>query len=129
LKLLSKKGIKEDKIALWFDDKKKNIEFITENDSDIDFMLFKQAAGTGWDCPRAHILIMFREINSNTFYIQTVGRILRMSEPDKKEDYKNSTLLRTGFLFTNYERNKVNAEWSGISPNKLPIYYAKKGRY
>ena len=28
---------------------------------DADFMLFKQAAGTGWDCLRAHILVMFRK--------------------------------------------------------------------
>jgi hypothetical protein len=31
-------------------------------------MLFKQAAGTGWDCPRAHVLVMYREINSASFY-------------------------------------------------------------
>lgn len=126
LELLSKKGIKDDKIALWFAEKQKNMEFITENDSEIEFMLFKQAAGTGWDCPRAHILVMFREISSDTFYIQTVGRILRMSEPDKKEDYKNSVLLRTGFLFTNYERNKVIAKWNEISPNKPEVYCAKR---
>lgn len=126
LELLSKKGIKEDKIALWFDGKQKNMEFITENDSDIDFMLFKQAAGTGWDCPRAHILVMFREIKSDTFYTQTVGRILRMPEPHKKEDYKNSALLRIGFLFTNYERNKINAKWNELSPNKPEIHCVRR---
>lgn len=126
LELLSKKGIKEDKIALWFDQKKKNLEFITENDSEIDFMLFKQAAGTGWDCPRAHILVMFREITSEQFYIQTVGRILRMPEPNKKEDYKNASTLKTGFLFTNYQRNVVSARWGEISPNKMTTYYAHK---
>lgn len=126
LELLSKKGIKNDKVALWFADKQKNMEFITENDSEIEFLLFKQAAGTGWDCPRAHILVMFREITSDTFYIQTVGRILRMSEPNKKEHYKNSVLLRTGFLFTNYDRNKVNAKWNEISPNKAENLCSKR---
>jgi len=33
-----------------FDGKQKNMDFITHNESDVDFMLFKQAAGTGWDC-------------------------------------------------------------------------------
>lgn len=129
LSLLSKRGVKEDKIALWFDGKQKNMDYITDNDNAVQFMLFKQAAGTGWDCPRAHILVMFREINSDTFYVQTLGRILRMPEPYRKEDYKDSNLLRAGYLFTNYERNKVNAKWDEVSPNKLPIYYAyrKKG--
>lgn len=126
LNLLSKKGIKENKIALWFDGKQKNMDYISDDDNEVEYLLFKQAAGTGWDCPRAHILIMFREINSDTFYIQTVGRILRMPEPHKKEDYKNSAILRTGFLFTNYERNKVNAKWNEVSPNKLPVFYSKR---
>ncbi|MCX5713900.1 MAG: DEAD/DEAH box helicase family protein [Candidatus Omnitrophica bacterium] len=125
--LLIKKGIQEGKIAKWFDDHPRP-EFLEENDDEHEFLLFKLAAGTGWDCPRAHILVMFREINSDTFYIQTVGRILRMPEPNQKEDYKNYSLLRTGFLFTNYERNKVNAKWNEISPNKQEIYVAQKKR-
>lgn len=107
LDYLKSKKVREDEIALWFDGKQKNMEFITDNDSKINFMLFKQAAGTGWDCPRASVLVMFREISSPTFYTQTVGRILRMAEPDKKNDYKNSPNLRTGFLYTNYKRNEV----------------------
>lgn len=122
--LLSKKGVDSSKIAKWFDDHPRP-EFLEENDDEHEYLLFKQAAGTGWDCPRAHILVMFREINSDTFYIQTVGRILRMPEPNKKDDYKNSTLIRTGFLFTNYERNKVSAEWSAISPNKPEANFSK----
>ncbi len=104
---LRKKGIKDTRVAKWFDGRQENMDFITENDSDVDFMLFKQAAGTGWDCPRACVLVMFREIKKETFYTQTVGRILRMPEPQEKEDYKNNTLLRTGYLFTNYKREKV----------------------
>ena len=122
--LLSKKGVNSSRIAKWFDDHPRP-EFLEENDDENEFLLFKQAAGTGWDCPRAHILVMFREISSDTFYVQTVGRILRMPEPNRKDDYKNSTLIRTGFLFTNYERNKVSAEWGEISPNKPETKCAK----
>ena len=123
---LKKKKIDvERKVALWFDGKVKNMEFVTHNESDIDFMLFKQAAGTGWDCPRAHVLVMYREINSATFFTQTIGRILRMPEPNSKEDYKNSTLLRTGFLFTNYKRNEVNVPDQSTT-NKPFVYTAKK---
>src|SRR4051794_4801960 len=50
---------------------------------------------------------MFREIKSNNFYVQTIGRILRMPEPRLKEDYKNNPNLRLGYLYTNYRREKV----------------------
>lgn len=126
LDYLQKKKIDvECKVAMWFDGKQRNMEFITHNESDVDFMLFKQAAGTGWDCPRAHILVMFREINSASFYTQTIGRILRMPEPNAKDDYKNNPNLRTGFLFTNYKRNDVEIPDQGTK-NKPFIYNSKR---
>lgn len=125
LELLKKKGIEGNKIAKWLDNHPRP-DCLEENDDDHEYLLFKQAAGTGWDCPRAHILIMFREINSDTFYIQTVGRILRMPEPNEKEDYKESILLKTGYLYTNYDRNKVNAKWHELSTNKPDYYIAKR---
>jgi type III restriction enzyme len=108
LDFLRSRGVDiESKVALWFDKNKKNLDFISDNDDEIEFLLFKQAAGTGWDCPRAHVLVMFREITSSTFYAQTVGRILRMAEPHNKEDFKNTPDLRTGFLYTNYHRDEI----------------------
>lgn len=126
LDYLHKKKIDIDrKVALWFDGKQKNMDFITHNESDVDFMLFKQAAGTGWDCPRAHILVMFREINSASFYVQTIGRILRMAEPNLKDDYKNNPSLRTGYLYTNYKRDDVEIPDQGAK-NKPFIYTSKR---
>ncbi len=126
LDYLQKKKIDiERKVALWFDGKQKNMDFITHNESDVDFMLFKQAAGTGWDCPRAHILVMFREINSASFYVQTIGRILRMAEPNRKDDYKNNLNLRTGYLYTNYKRNDVEVP-DQSTKNKPFIYTSKR---
>jgi len=125
---LRKKGIKDTKIAKWFDGRQENMELVTENDDDTDFMLFKQAAGTGWDCPRACVLVMFREIKKEVFYTQTVGRILRMPEPQFKDDYKNNALLNSGYLFTNYKRNKVQIPDQSEN-NKADVYHAypKKG--
>lgn len=126
LDYLQKKKINIDRnVALWFDGKQKNMDFITHNESDVGFMLFKQAAGTGWDCPRAHILVMFREINSASFYVQTIGRILRMAEPNRKDDYKNNPNLRTGYLYTNYKRNDVEIPDQGTK-NKPFIYTSKR---
>ena len=119
---LAKKDIKSKQIAKWFDGKKENLPYIADNDSKVDYMLFKQAAGTGWDCPRASVLVMFREIKKETFYTQTVGRILRMAEPQAKEDYKNSPKLRTGYLYTNYKRSQV--ELPDLKKNEISSQYA-----
>lgn len=123
LKVLHKNGVDDNHIALWFDGKKKNMDFISDNDCEVNYMLFKEAAGTGWDCPRAQVLVMFREINSPTFKTQTIGRILRMPEPDKKEDYVNYPELRAGYLFTNYDKNEVSAaDWG--DKNKPAVFTA-----
>lgn len=124
---LAEQGIKDSQIAKWFDNKKENLDFISDNDNDVDFMLFKQAAGTGWDCPRAYVLVMFREIKSDKFYTQTIGRILRMPEPNLKEDYKNNPNLRIGYLFTNYRRNQVQVpdQENNNKPYTLHAYRKK----
>ena len=56
----------------------------------------KQAVATGWDCPRAHILVKLRENMDETFEIQTIGRIRRMPEA---KHYEND-LLDSCYLYT-----------------------------
>lgn len=69
-------------VAIWMSDAKKNIDNLTVNDGSPVFLLMKQAISTGWDCPRAKILVKLREGGSEDFQIQTIGRIRRM--PEKK---------------------------------------------
>lgn len=123
--LLRNKGIPDERISSWFDDKKPD-PYIAVNDRAIDFMLFKQAAGTGWDCPRAHVLVMFREIGSNTFYTQTLGRILRIPEP-KLIPPIHSALLKTGFVYTNYSRNQIGIP--DQSTTNKPFVYISTLKY
>lgn len=66
-------------IASWFSgDHPDNPEAIKQLDGQYAFLLFKQAIATGWDCPRAKILVKLREGGTERFNIQTVGRIRRM---------------------------------------------------
>jgi type III restriction enzyme len=51
---------------------KTNKDLIDIQNSPVEALIFKQAIATGWDCPRAQILVMFREIKTVTFEIQTV---------------------------------------------------------
>lgn len=122
---LLRRGVPENRIGAWLDNKPIKEEWrLTDNDSEIDFLLFKLAAGTGWDCPRAHVLVMFREVKSPVFQSQTLGRIVRMACFDEKLLYGHS-MLKTGYLYTTYERNTVAIEETSSGNNKQKVYSSK----
>lgn len=84
-------------VSIWMSDDKKNIpDNLTDNDGTPVFLLMKQAISTGWDCPRAKILVKLREGMSEQFEIQTVGRIRRM--PEAK--HYNDDLLDFCYVYT-----------------------------
>ena len=95
-------GVDPSRIAKWFDSVKKP-EGLENNNSPYDYLLFKMAAGTGWDCPRAQILVMYRDIQSDVFQTQTIGRIVRIPILNKQV----TTVFQTGYIYTNYSRKKV----------------------
>lgn len=120
---LSTKGITEDnqKLAIWLSEQKsETIKEIALNESPIEFLVFKQAIDTGWDCPRAQILVKFREIKSEVFEIQTVGRILRMPE---QKHYSDESLNKA-YVFTNLESFDVKNE--DYNPNIINHLRAKR---
>lgn len=90
------------KLAKWLSEKKININTLTEENSSSNFLLMKQAISTGWDCPRAKILVKLRENMSETFEIQTIGRIRRMP---RAKHYDNE-ILDLCFLYTFDEKYK-----------------------
>lgn len=69
-------------VAKWMSDTKEkiNLDGITDLSANPVFLLMKQAIATGWDCPRAKILVKLRENMSEDFEIQTIGRLRRMPE-------------------------------------------------
>ena len=67
-------------LAIWLSGEKENLDNITDNENMAEVLIFKQAIALGWDCPRAQVLVMLRDIKSEAFQVQTVGRILRMPE-------------------------------------------------
>ena len=82
--------------AVWLADRKDNLEGIVENNAKQVAVVIKQAVATGWDCPRAHILVKLRENMDERFEIQTIGRIRRMPEACHYED----DLLDSCYLYT-----------------------------
>ena len=69
-------------VNIWMSDNKHVCPDLINNYGSPGFLLMKQAISTGWDCPRAKILVKLREGGSEDFQIQTIGRIRRM--PEKK---------------------------------------------
>ena len=66
-------------------------------------LLFKQAIALGWDCPRAAVLLIYRDLKSITFTTQTVGRILRMPQ----QHFYNDDRLNYGYVYTNLSADMV----------------------
>ncbi len=146
-KFLAEKNITErkgksgnGKLAIWLaEEKSELIDWVSELDNEIEFLIFKQAIDTGWDCPRAHILVKFRETHSIPFEIQTVGRILRMPE---QKHYQNEILNR-GYIYTNLKSIEVKKEeynpniikhlravrTPDYKPIKLESYYKTRADY
>lgn len=135
-----KDGQGNGKLAIWLAEQKSElIDWIAEPSNEIEFLIFKQAIDTGWDCPRAHILVKFRETHNIVFEIQTVGRILRMPE---QRHYANEILNR-GYIYTNLRSIEVKKEEynpniikhlratriAGYKPIKLESYYKARADY
>ncbi len=97
--------VKNHRLAIWLSDSKSkvNLEDIEKPDNMVEVLLFKQAIALGWDCPRAAVLLIFREMKSTVFTIQTVGRILRMPEQKHYQD----ALLNQGYVFTNLSKDRI----------------------
>ena len=109
------------KLAIWLSGEHINKENVEKNNSEVEVLIFKQAIALGWDCPRAQILSLFREWHSPIFSIQTVGRIMRMPEPDKGH-YKND-ILNYGYVYTNLSDIEIKED---IARNYITVYTSKR---
>ncbi len=109
--------IENGKFAIWLSDEKENLDNISQNDNTVEVLMFKQAIALGWDCPRAHILVLFRNWQSINFSVQTLGRIMRMPEPEVGH-YANQ-ILNGGYVYTNMPRVDISED---VSDGYVSIY-------
>ncbi len=69
------------KLAVFLsDDKTANMKDIDSPASAVQILIYKQGVATGWDCPRAQILVGFRHITSKIFTKQNLGRFVRTTQ-------------------------------------------------
>ena len=92
------KTYEDGKLGIWLADQKRNYLNVQELDNEVEYLIIKQAIATGWDAPRAKILIKIRENMGEAFTIQTLGRIRRMPEPFK--GHYDVDVLDNAYLYT-----------------------------
>ena len=111
---------KNERLAIWLSEQHSDaLANIEKNDNKVEVLIFKQAIALGWDCPRACILVIFRESKSFTFTIQTIGRIMRMPELR----YYNEPELNKGFIFTNLSNIEITEDYA---KDYVTIYEGKR---
>lgn len=109
-------------LAIWLADKKENILDISNNENHVSILIMKQAISTGWDCPRAKILVKLRDNMNEDFEIQTIGRIRRMPQAT----HYDNILLDNCYLYTfdeKYEESVKNE--LGISAYDFKVIFLK----
>jgi type III restriction enzyme len=108
------------KLAIWLSEEKTDTLInIDKPDNEVEVLVFKQAIALGWDCPRAQILVIFRETKSFVFTIQTIGRIMRM--PELK--YYPIENLNKGYIYTNLSTIEIAEDYI---KDYVSIYEAKR---
>lgn len=114
-------------VSKWMSGDKKDLpDNLTENDGIPVFLLMKQAISTGWDCPRAKILVKLREGMSESFEIQTIGRLRRMPEA---RHYEND-LLDFCYVYTfddKFKAGMLDEERRAYIPKRLFLKDRCKG--
>ena len=93
---------------------KVDLKSISQNNSDIDVIIFKIGPATGWNIPRACMLVQLRNVSSDTLNVQTIGRIRRNPNPSFPDDelmkINPNSISKNYYVYSNYE--KKNREWS-----------------
>lgn len=94
---LAEIGQDDSQIATWLANEKINVTSIEKANSPVNYLLMKQAVSTGWDAPRAKILVKLRLNTEPNFTLQTIGRIRRM--PQQK--HYDNPILDNAFIYSN----------------------------
>ncbi len=111
-------SVKKGNLMIWTAEHHVRENDLTENTSKINALIFKQAISLGWDCPRAAILVGLRNLNADTFGIQTLGRIIRTPEG---RHYKEDPELNESYLYSGSNILEVMKE-NGMMPDTKQLH-------
>lgn len=107
--LVGELGVAPESVAIWTATEKEDATGQTVLSGELAssshrFLITKLAVSTGWDCPRAQVLVKLRSPSqSETLDAQTLGRIYRTTDPRewlRNDRYRNDLLLNSAFVYT-----------------------------
>lgn len=88
-----------------------NLRYISpseiQNDTEVRVVFFKTSLNTGWDCPRAEVMMSFRTAADFTYIAQLVGRMVRTPLARRIVDVE---LLNTVALYLPHYNSKALAK-------------------
>lgn len=87
VKYFSNEKIESSSLINKEENKKINLKEISKNDANCDVILFKIGPATGWNIPRACMLVQLRNVSSKNLSIQTLGRIKRFPNPSFEKNF------------------------------------------
>lgn len=77
-----------------------------QEDSSLRVVFFKLSLNTGWDCPRAEVIMSFRRALDYTRIAQLVGRLVR--NPLARHIYANDFLNSVALYLPHYDKKALN---------------------
>ncbi|EAC4332064.1 DEAD/DEAH box helicase, partial [Listeria monocytogenes] len=113
------KTYEDGKLGIWLSEQKRNVIDVNKLDNKVEYLIIKQAIATGWDAPRAKILVKIRENMGEQFTVQTLGRIRRMPQP--WIGHYNVDVLDNAYLYT-FDTDFLNgvfAQGAAVAPTPL----------
>ncbi len=78
-----------------------------QNDTWVRVLIAKDAISTGWDCPRAEVMISFRPANDKTYIAQLLGRMVRT--PLARRIPGNDRLNSVDCLLPKFDKETVDS--------------------
>jgi type III restriction enzyme len=97
-------------------------------DPDVRVVFFKAALNTGWDCPRAEVMMSFRPAKDDTLIAQLVGRMVRtpLARRVDSDEHLNTVALYLPH-YAEAGLKKVVDKLRSKDPNVLPPSDFEKG--
>ena len=77
-----------------------------EEDERVGVVFFKMSLSTGWDCPRAEVMMSFRRAQDHTYIAQLLGRMVRT--PLARRIEADASLNDVHLFLPHYDQEAVN---------------------
>jgi type III restriction enzyme len=90
-----------------------------QDDPHLRVVLFKEALTTGWDCPRAEVMLSFRTAKDYTYIAQLIGRMVRT--PLARRVATNDVLNTVALYLPHYDEGQVTQVITGLQTDDSQI--------